>query len=222
MTNIHQSHSDAQNVAQSPIQESLAQAIELVLTENRQVLEKVSYLPVAQLAQAIVDSKRIFVSGEGRSGLVLRMFAMRLMHLGCQDYVVGETITPSIQAGDLLIDCSGSGSTGNVVAITQKAKKVARKNHTIGEILLLSSSKGPNGSTIPEVRDIFPEHEIYDRSPNNLWDDPRSREAVEKTVTTKLIMAAISKGCEPRVSGALGLKHPNMGRHVKQWVANML
>lgn len=127
MTNIPQSHSDAQNVTQSPIQESLAQAIELVLTENRQVLEKVSYLPVAQLAEAIVDSKRIFVSGEGRSGLVLRMFAMRLMHLGCQDYVVGETITPSIQAGDLLIDCSGSGSTGNVVAIAQKAKKVGAR-----------------------------------------------------------------------------------------------
>lgn len=127
MTNIHQSYSDAQNVIQDPVQENLTQAIELVLTENRQVLEKVNYPAVLQLTQAIVDSKRIFVSGEGRSGLVLRMFAMRLMHLGCQDYVVGETITPSIQAGDLLIDCSGSGSTGNVVAIAQKAKEIGAR-----------------------------------------------------------------------------------------------
>ncbi len=48
------------------------------------------------------------------------------MHLGCHDFVVGETITPSIQAGDLLIDCSGSGSTGNVVAIAQKAKELGQ------------------------------------------------------------------------------------------------
>lgn len=75
----------------------------------------------------------------------------------------------------------------NVISLAKLARIL-----DLPTILFTSSSKGPNGPTIPEVRDIFPEHEIYDRSPNNLWDDPRSREAVEKTGRTKLIMAAIS------------------------------
>jgi 6-phospho-3-hexuloisomerase len=106
------------------IEESLSQAIELVLAEDRQVLEKVNYEAAAQLAQAILAAKKIFVTGEGRSGLVIRMVAMRLMHLGLQVYVVGETTTPSIHSGDLLIACSGSGSTGNVAVIAAKAKEI--------------------------------------------------------------------------------------------------
>lgn len=124
---IQSSSDNAQSMPAVPIETSLGQAIQLVLTENKQVLEKVDYAALAQLAQAITSSRRIFVTGEGRSGLVIRMVAMRLMHLGCQDFVVGETTTPSIQAGDLLIDCSGSGSTGNVVAIAQKAKEVGAR-----------------------------------------------------------------------------------------------
>jgi 6-phospho-3-hexuloisomerase len=101
---------------------SLQQTLDLILMENRTVLETVDPNAIAQFITAITRSKRIFVAGEGRSGLVMRMFAMRLMHLGYQDFVVGETITPSIQNGDLLIDCSGSGSTGNVLAIAQTAQ----------------------------------------------------------------------------------------------------
>src|SRR4028119_2423993 len=97
------------------------QAIELVLAENQRVLQAIAYPAVEQLAQKIMDVERIFVIGEGRSGLAIRMTAMRLMHLGCQVYVVGETTTPSIQSTDLLIACSGSGSTETVRAIAAKA-----------------------------------------------------------------------------------------------------
>ncbi|QYO62744.1 hypothetical protein [Leptolyngbya sp. 7M] len=83
--------------------ESFAQSIQLILDENRRVLDKISYFALEQLAQTITVANRIFVFGGGRSGLVMRMTAMRLMHLGCQVYVVGETITPSIARGDLLI-----------------------------------------------------------------------------------------------------------------------
>jgi len=100
------------------------QAIGLVLAENQRVLHAIDYLAVEQLAQKIVEIERIFVIGEGRSGLAIRMAAMRLMHLGCQVYVVGETTTPSIRATDLLIACSGSGSTETVRAIAAKAKVI--------------------------------------------------------------------------------------------------
>lgn len=113
-----------QSLTATSLQAGFGQAIELVLTENKQVLEKVSDSAVAQLGQAIAEAQRIFVAGEGRSGLVIRMVAMRLMHLGCQVYVVGETTTPAIKPGDLLLDCSGSGSTDHVLSDAQKAKEI--------------------------------------------------------------------------------------------------
>ena len=109
------------------VQIELEQAIALVLAENQRVLKSVNAAAIAQLLQALSTTKRIFVEGEGRSGLAMRMAAMRLMHLGLQDYVIGETTTPSIQSGDLLIACSGSGETEGVVAIATKAKAIGAR-----------------------------------------------------------------------------------------------
>lgn len=41
---------------------------------------------------ALEDAKNIFVMGAGRSGFVAKAFAMRLMHLGYNVYVVGKTV----------------------------------------------------------------------------------------------------------------------------------
>jgi 6-phospho-3-hexuloisomerase len=129
-------------ISTDKVQGELEQEIALILSENQRVLQSVSHLDIAQLLQAISTAKRIFVEGEGRSGLAIRMAAMRLMHLGLQDYVVGETITPSIQAGDLLITCSGSGETEGVTAIATKAKAIGAQvavittqaNSTLGKM----------------------------------------------------------------------------------------
>jgi 6-phospho-3-hexuloisomerase len=72
-------------------------------------------------------NKKILVIGVGRSGLVGRAFAMRLRHLGARSYVVGETITPSVEEGDLLVAISGSGSTQIVVAAAEAAKRMKAK-----------------------------------------------------------------------------------------------
>ncbi|QJD29236.1 bifunctional 3-hexulose-6-phosphate synthase/6-phospho-3-hexuloisomerase [Methylococcus geothermalis] len=77
----------------------------------------------ARLTGLLERSRRIFVAGAGRSGLVGRFFAMRLMHGGYQAYLVGEIVTPSIQKGDLLIVISGSGETETMIAYTKKAKE---------------------------------------------------------------------------------------------------
>jgi hexulose-6-phosphate isomerase (EC 5.-.-.-) len=69
-------------------------------------------------------NKKILVVGVGRSGLMGRAFAMRLRHLGARSYVLGETITPSVEEGDLLVAISGSGSTQVVVAAAEAAKKM--------------------------------------------------------------------------------------------------
>jgi len=89
----------------------IAAALRQVLGEVRGVLEQVEPGPVARLLDAVASAQRIYVAGEGRSGLVARTFAMRLVHLGFTAYACGETITPAIGAGDLCIACSGSGAT---------------------------------------------------------------------------------------------------------------
>jgi 6-phospho-3-hexuloisomerase len=76
------------------------------------------------LTAALANKRKILVVGAGRSGLVAKAFAMRLMHLGFNVYVVGETITPSIGEGDVLIAVSGSGSTQVVISVASAAKSV--------------------------------------------------------------------------------------------------
>jgi 6-phospho-3-hexuloisomerase len=67
---------------------------------------------------------RIFVAGAGRSGLVAKFFAMRLMHGGYEVFVVGEIVTPSIRQGDLLLVISGSGETETMIAFAKRAKEL--------------------------------------------------------------------------------------------------
>lgn len=71
--------------------------------------------------------RRLLVIGVGRSGLVGRSFAMRLMHLGFNVHVMGETITPAIGKGDLIISISGSGTTKLAVLAASIAKEVGAK-----------------------------------------------------------------------------------------------
>lgn len=71
----------------------------------------------------VQSHSRIFVYGTGRSGLMLKALAMRLMQLGFNSFVVGETTTPSLEPGDLLIVASSSGETTSVVSAVKSGKK---------------------------------------------------------------------------------------------------
>ncbi|MCP1661757.1 MAG: 6-phospho-3-hexuloisomerase [Methanocalculus sp. MSAO_Arc1] len=94
---------------------------------------------------AILRSNCIYVMGAGRSGLVAKAFAMRLMHLGLTSYVVGETITPAIEDRDMIIAFSGSGNTNTVADIAETAKEIGS---TIG---LITSKKD---SRIGKIADV--------------------------------------------------------------------
>lgn len=82
---------------------------------------------VKDFIQALLRAKRVFVIGAGRSGLVAKAFAMRMMHLGLDTYVVGETITPALRSGDMLVAVSGSGETSLTVGAAEIAKKIGAK-----------------------------------------------------------------------------------------------
>ncbi|AJY73468.1 6-phospho-3-hexuloisomerase [Paenibacillus beijingensis] len=98
--------------------------IPAIIGEIETVLNKLEAGAIQETAATLAEGKRIFVVGEGRSGLMAKSFAMRMMHLGATSYVVGETITPSMAAGDILVAVSGSGTTKNVVWVAEKAREL--------------------------------------------------------------------------------------------------
>lgn len=93
----------------------------LVQDEISGVFQSVDPSQVAALVTELRLADRIFVTGAGRSGLVLKMAAMRLMHLGLTVHVVGEITVPAIRSGDLLLAASGSGTTAGVVKAAETA-----------------------------------------------------------------------------------------------------
>ncbi len=95
----------------------------IILDEIRSVLERIDEKSYEDFLSAILNAKSVFVTGQGRSGLVSRTFAMRLTHIGLNAYCVGDATTPNLDRGDLLIACSSSGSTHITRYIAGLAKK---------------------------------------------------------------------------------------------------
>jgi 6-phospho 3-hexuloisomerase len=90
-------------------------------------IEKLDDKEVQAMVESIQKADRIFLMGVGRSGLVAKAFAMRLVQLGLTAHVIGETTTPSIAKNDLLIAVSGSGTTSSVVKSVEIAKHIGTK-----------------------------------------------------------------------------------------------
>ena len=102
-------------------------SMNLIADHIKKVASKLDTGSVTSLVNGIMGSHRIFLMGAGRSGLAARAFAMRLMHLGFNVYVVGETTTPAVQPDDLVIAVSGSGETPSIANLGTIAKKIGSK-----------------------------------------------------------------------------------------------
>jgi len=93
-----------------------------LMDEVAGVLERVDSGEVERLVEAIIRAQRLFLAGRGRSGLMMDAFAIRLTHLDIPCHVVGESTTPSLQAGDVLLVGSGSGETVTAILTAEKAR----------------------------------------------------------------------------------------------------
>jgi 6-phospho-3-hexuloisomerase len=102
-------------------------ALAAIVGEIDECLGKVRQESIEQVLLEIVGAKRVFLAGRGRSALGIQGFTMRLMHLGMDAYLVGETTTPPIGAGDCLLIGSGSGATPSLLALAAKAKAIGAK-----------------------------------------------------------------------------------------------
>src|SRR5271168_3915648 len=95
----------------------------LILTELERTLAAISEPEIAAAQRMIQAANRLFVMGAGRTGLALKMAAMRLMHLGLVVHVAGEVTSPAIGRRDLLLVGSGSGTTAGPVHAAEVAVK---------------------------------------------------------------------------------------------------
>ncbi|MGA7076197.1 MAG: 6-phospho-3-hexuloisomerase [Halobacteriota archaeon] len=127
-------------------EEHVKSAMKVIAANVQTIADEMDYAEVNSLVSDILSAhqnkKRVFVMGAGRSGLVVKGFAMRLMHLGLNVYVVGETVTPAVETDDLLIVISGSGETKSINEMSALAKAkgtrlasiTSNKDSTLGTI----------------------------------------------------------------------------------------
>jgi len=96
-----------------------------ILKRVSATLEEFDYDSLERVVDLILRADRIFVVGRGRSDLVAKSFAYRLLDLGIRGFVVGESITPSTTKNDCLIAISGSGETVFTLNAARLAKQVS-------------------------------------------------------------------------------------------------
>lgn len=132
------------NIKDEQLAADVKKNLDMVLHENLQLAAGIDYTLFPLLIESIGQARSIFLIASGRSGFSIRSAAMRLMHLGLNAYFVGDTTTPAIQPGDLLLAASGSGTTSTIVRAAEKAKQAGAK--------VIAITAG-SGSTLTQLSD---------------------------------------------------------------------
>lgn len=106
------------------IPDTFHESLEYIQRKTIDILHTVTRDDIERINNLFFQANRIFVYGAGRSGLVSKAFAIRLVHLGFQTFVIGETIGAPIKKGDLVCIVSGSGETIPAVMTAEIAKNL--------------------------------------------------------------------------------------------------
>ena len=122
--------------------EHLTLSMELMADQIKNIAQRLDRNSIKKTIEYIMGADSIFITGAGRSGLVGKAFAMRLMHLGFTSYVVGESTTPAVHKNDVVIAISGSGETRSISDLGRIAKDIgatlitvtSNKDSTLGHI----------------------------------------------------------------------------------------
>ncbi|MCI4342864.1 MAG: SIS domain-containing protein [Thermoplasmata archaeon] len=108
-------------------------------------LERLDPSLVRQAVDVLRHAPQIFVYGAGRSGIIGRAFAMRLVQTGLTAYVIGESVTPIVKKGDVVFIISGQGESYSSI---QVANIVRREGAELVVLTARSSSKLAHTATV--------------------------------------------------------------------------
>ncbi|TCP20723.1 6-phospho-3-hexuloisomerase [Scopulibacillus darangshiensis] len=145
-----------------------------IINELNRTLDLVAEAEAEKLVDRILESRKVFVAGAGRSGFMARSFVMRMMHMGLDAFVVGETVTPGIDKDDILIIGSGSGETKSLVSMAEKAKGLGASvaavtispDSTIGRLsdFAIKLPAKPKAGADSEYKTIQPMGSLFEQS----------------------------------------------------------
>jgi 6-phospho-3-hexuloisomerase len=108
-------------------------------------LERVDPALVARAVEILAKAPQTFVYGAGRSGIVGRAFAMRLVQTGLRAFVIGESVTPIVHRGDAVFILSGQGESYSSI---QTANIVRREGAELIVVTGRSTSKLAHTATL--------------------------------------------------------------------------
>lgn len=111
-------------------------ATEYVRRRSAEAIGRVPAATVSAAVERLLRAPSVFVYGAGRSGIIGRAFAMRLVQIGRSAYVIGESVTPIVRAGDTVVILSGAGESYSSI---QTANIVRREG---AELLVLTARRG--------------------------------------------------------------------------------
>lgn len=80
-----------------------------------------------EFVDLIIRSRKIFTYGVGRSGLIAKAFAIRLVQMGMEVFFVGETVTPIVEEGNIVVIVSHTGETMSAVQTANIVRRVGAK-----------------------------------------------------------------------------------------------
>lgn len=94
-----------------------------ILREIEDVLSNIREDSSRRFRREIARANRIYITGVGRSAIMVKAFGQRLMHLGFEVHCADEITAPAIGRSDLLIVCSGTGRTLLPIYMARRARR---------------------------------------------------------------------------------------------------
>jgi hypothetical protein len=91
-------------------------------------LERLDAAQVRAAVDILSHAPQIFVYGAGRSGIIGRAFAMRLVQTGLTAYVIGESVTPIVKKGDAVFILSGQGESSSSIQTANIVRREGRSS----------------------------------------------------------------------------------------------
>ncbi len=130
-------------------------------------LDQIDPAAIGRVVEILLKAGQIFVYGAGRSGIIGRAFAMRLVQAGLRAYVIGETVTPIVTRTDAVFILSGQGEsfssiqTANIVRregaelVVVTSRPGSKLAHTASLLLTVTFDEDPDRPRLAPLGTLF-------------------------------------------------------------------
>lgn len=99
-----------------------------------------------RFVEVLARAQQIVVAGRGRSGMMAQAFARRLGQMGLRAWALDDSTVPRLGAGDVLVACTGSGTTPTVLSLMGTARS--------GDAAVLAVTRAPAKPEVVAVSDV--------------------------------------------------------------------